>query len=107
LAFIPLYLKSAQKGKVKSEGVSLLFPVATMKYPLTLSSPIGDCVVIPMEGRYKRNRQPSSSALGCGHLASWIIILLANAILTRAYSSVADRQKVSALKLRRLIAYSV
>jgi hypothetical protein len=42
---------------------------------------LGDCVVIMMEGRFRRDRQSGSSALECGHLKLWVIGLLRNGIL--------------------------
>ncbi len=44
-------------------------------------SPLGDCVVIMMEGEFRRNRQSGSSALECGRLKLWVIGLLGNGIL--------------------------
>jgi hypothetical protein len=52
-----------------------------MNHPLTLPFSPGDCVVIMMEGRFRRDRQSDSSALECGHLKLWVIGLLRNGIL--------------------------
>jgi len=40
-----------------------------------------DCVVIMMEGGFRRDRQSGSSALECGRLNLWVIGLLRNGIL--------------------------
>jgi len=40
-----------------------------------------DCVVIMMEGGFRRDRQSGSSALECGRLKLWVIGLLRNGIL--------------------------
>jgi hypothetical protein len=45
------------------------------------SLPLGDCVVIMREGRFRRNRRSGSSALECGRLKLWVIGLLRNGIL--------------------------
>jgi hypothetical protein len=50
-----------------------------------------DCVVIMMKGRYGRDRQSGSSALGCGHLELWVTDLGSNAIFSRDCIPVADR----------------
>jgi hypothetical protein len=36
-------------------------------------SPLRDCVVIMMEGRYGRDRQSDSSTLECGHVTGSMI----------------------------------
>jgi hypothetical protein len=46
---------------------------------------LGDCVVIMMEGRFRRDPAVAgsgSSALECGHLKLWGIGLLRNGILS-------------------------
>ncbi len=55
-----------------------------------------------MKERFGRDRQSGSSALECGHLELWVIDLVSNTIFLRACSPLADRQKVSALKLHHL-----
>jgi hypothetical protein len=57
--------------------------------------------------RFGRGRQSGFSALEYGHLELWVIDLVSNAILPGACSLVADRKKVSALKLRHLTACPV
>ena len=49
-----------------------------------LSSPLRGCVVMMMEGRFRRNPAlagSGSSALECGRLDSWVIGLLRNRII--------------------------
>jgi hypothetical protein len=49
-----------------------------------LSSPLRGCVVMMMEGRFRRNPAlagSGSSALECGRLKVWVINLLKNWIL--------------------------
>jgi hypothetical protein len=40
-----------------------------------------------MDGRYRRDGQPDSSALECGHLELWVIEFLANYIFLWVYTS--------------------
>ncbi len=56
-----------------------------------LSLPTGDSVAIMMEGRYGRNRQSGSSALGCGYLEVWVIDLPASEIFPWAWRPAVDR----------------
>jgi hypothetical protein len=48
---------------------------------LTLPLSPRDCVIIMMEGGFRRDRRSDSSALECGRLNLWVIGLLRNGIL--------------------------
>jgi len=48
----------------------------TSEAPFLIKSlSLGDCVIIMMRERFRRNRQSGSPALECGHLRSWVISL--------------------------------
>jgi hypothetical protein len=88
-----------------------MLPIGTLTHGFVMNkppSPPRDCVVIVMEGGFRRNRQSGSSALECGRLKVWVIGVLRNGILFMGLEGPeAGRWKVSALKLRHLTACSV
>jgi len=58
-----------------------------------------------MKGRYGLGQAFRLLSFRSGLLGLWVIEVLANAISSRACSSVVDRQKMSALKLRHQTAW--